>query len=74
MPSVDEEIEVVAGRRAARELEIERGAKLATELIEYQYRQTIERLDQEAKNVASRLRNDPAALSEYLIRASHTCP
>jgi hypothetical protein len=67
--TISTEMDVMQARAEAKKVAATLGAVRAAEEIERAHAATLAKLDTEARDEATRLRSDPAALAAYLVRA-----
>lgn len=67
---VKDELDVIKAGAEARKLKAEAGALAATTEVERLHEDAVARLDEKQAEEAKELRNDPVALSRFLVRAS----
>jgi len=73
-PLAQTKAELEAIKMAANVAKIKKllGAENAREVVENEYRETMRNLDKQQKKKAKELRNDPAKLAKFLVRASNS--
>ena len=70
--ALDSELEVIRAGAEARRLRAELGAQQAAEQVRKQHAAAVQALDAEKAQQAEELRDDPVALSRFLVRASRS--
>lgn len=65
---VETELKRIEQKQAVRRVTIQRGAEVANELLNFQYRQAISKLDTEQAEELERLLADPVSRLDYLRR------
>lgn len=63
------ELKAIDAATETKKLEALVGAEKARQAVEYEYRHTMRELDEKQKEKAKELRNDPAKLAKFLVRA-----
>lgn len=63
------ELDAIKAETKTKRLEALIGAEKARQAVEYEYRYTMRELDEAKKKKAKELRNDPAKLAKFLVRA-----
>ena len=66
------ELQAIQAETETKKLEALVGAEKARQAVEFEYRHTMRELDEKKKAKAKELRNDPAKLAKYLVRAGRT--
>lgn len=64
------ELDAIKAGSDAKKVQAEKGAEIASEEVRKKHAEALKKLDEEQKAEAERLKNDPVALSKFLIRAS----
>lgn len=72
LAKLDLESKVLAAKGEARKAEVKVGAAQAKAEVEQKYKNELVRLSDEEKAEAERLKDDPAKLAEFLVRAGST--
>lgn len=72
-PIAQTKAELEAIKLATNAAKIERllGAEEARDVVEHEYRETLQKLDEQQKKKAKELRDDPAKLAKFLVRAGN---
>jgi len=74
MARVKLELEAIRAKTEARQVRETLGTERAREAVEAQYRNELVRLDVAQKARAEELRDDPAALAQFLVRVGGSKP
>lgn len=68
---VKSEVRAIKAETETKKLEALAGKESAIRAVEHTYRYTMRELDEKRKNQAEELRDDPAKLAKFLVRASN---
>lgn len=70
MESIQRELQAIRAGAEANRLRAKLGAEKALQIVEKKYQQALADLDERQKIQADRLRDDPEALTRFIIRGS----
>ena len=68
--AIDDELDAIDYSLQIERFAIERGAKLANEFIDHEYRRTLKAMDEQKKRKAEALRSNPGKRVRFLRRVS----